>query len=127
MYRCVTTLGGVRGYLSGAQIIGFDFETAPDEPYRDEERAALDAHKSHIVGISFSVAEGSGIYLPIAHKVGTNAAPLTEIWAWLTERFFTNTEIIKVAHNLSFESILRAGHRAAAAVLRHHRGSADDA
>jgi DNA polymerase-1 len=105
MYRCVTTLGEVREYLSGAQIIGFDFETAPDEPYRNEERAALDAHKAHIVGVSFSVSENSGVYLPIAHKVGKNAAPLTEIWPWLAERFFTSPEIIKVAHNLGFETM----------------------
>ena len=37
MYRCITTLGGVREYLFGAKIVAFDFETAPDEPYRNEE------------------------------------------------------------------------------------------
>jgi DNA polymerase-1 len=92
-------------YLSASTIIAFDFETAPDEPYRGEERAALDPHKSHIVGISFSIAENSAIYVPMAHKAGENAAKLTEIWAWLTEHFFSNPEIIKVAHNLAFESM----------------------
>jgi DNA polymerase-1 len=104
MYRTVTDIAEVRKYLGGASVIAFDFETAPDEPYRNDDRAALDPHKAHIVGISLSVSEDSGIYLPIAHKTGTNVALLTEIWAWLAERFFTNTKIIKVAHNLAFES-----------------------
>ncbi len=65
-YRPIRTLEELQTYLSGATHIAFDFETAPDEPYRHEDRAALDAHKSHIAGISFSVAEGDGIYLPIA-------------------------------------------------------------
>ena len=104
-YQCITTLGGVRKYLSGAKIAAFDFETAPDEKYRDEERAALDAHKSHIVGISFSVSEGSAIYVPLAHLSGKNVAGQKELWSWLKESFFKNTNIIKVAHNLNFETM----------------------
>lgn len=105
MYRCVTTLGGVREYLSGAKTVSFDFETAPDEPYRNEEKAALDAHKSHIVGISFSVSEGSAIYVPLTHRTGENAADQTVIWKWLNEALFQNTAVIKVAHNLNFETM----------------------
>jgi len=104
MYRAVTTFGEVREYLSGAEIISFDFETASNESYRNEERAALDPHKSHIVGVSFSVSEGSGIYVPIAHKVGENNASLTELWQWLSDDFFANQNAVKVAHNLAFES-----------------------
>jgi DNA polymerase-1 len=73
MYKCVTTLGEIRKYLSGAKIIAFDFETAPDKLYLHEERAALDAHKAHIAGVSFSISEGSGIYVTIAHQNGENA------------------------------------------------------
>ena len=104
MYRTVLTAGEVLGYLSTAKTIAFDFETAPDEKYRDEDKAALDPHTAHIVGISFSKANGDAIYMPIAHKVGKNAAPLTEIWDWLAENFFVNPDITKVAHNLAFES-----------------------
>lgn len=103
-YRCVTTLGELRTYLSGATLVAFDFETAPDEAYRDEERAALDAHKSHIVGISFSVAEDSGVYVPLAHLSGTNATGQKSIWQWLSI-FFRSPEIIKIAHNLNFEAM----------------------
>ena len=103
MYRCMTEVGGVREYLSGAKIAAFDFETAPDDAYRNEARAALDAHKSHIVGVSFSVAEGEGIYVPLAHRTCTNA-DAAAVMTLLTE-FAADPGIIKVAHNLTFESM----------------------
>lgn len=103
MYKPIYTLQQLQTYLSDAPLVAFDFETAPDEKYRNEDKAALDAHKSHIVGISFSVAEGSGVYLPIAHRVGHNAEGVTEIWAWLAG-FFTGASVTKIAHNLAFES-----------------------
>ncbi|MDR2044178.1 MAG: bifunctional 3'-5' exonuclease/DNA polymerase [Clostridium sp.] len=103
LYKSIYTLQQLQTYLSSAPLVAFDFETAPDEKYRNEDKAALDAHKSHIVGISFSVAEGSGVYLPIAHRVGQNAEGLTEIWAWLAD-FFTGASVTKIAHNLAFES-----------------------
>jgi DNA polymerase-1 len=104
-YRCVKTLVEIRNYLGGANLAAFDFETAPDDLYRNEEKAALDAHKAHIVGVSFSAAEGSAVYVPLKHRVGENAAEREAIWSWLTEAFFQNAGIIKVAHNLSFEAM----------------------
>jgi DNA polymerase-1 len=103
MYRAIHTLTELKEYTSGAAFVAFDFETAPDEKYRKEEKAALDAHKSHIVGISFSVAEGDGIYLPLAHTNGQNSADPEAIWKWL-EGFFTEPGVTKIAHNLAFES-----------------------
>jgi DNA polymerase-1 len=55
------------------------------------------------VGISFSVSEGSAVYLPLTHRVGRNAAPLPEIWQWLAG-WFTDPAVTKIAHNLAFES-----------------------
>lgn len=72
-YQCVTTLKEIHIYLQGATIVAFDFETAPTDAYRHEERAALDAHKAEIVGISLSVAEDSAIYVPLKHRMGNNA------------------------------------------------------
>jgi len=103
-YKPILTLAVLQDYLQGATAIAFDFETSPAEPYRAEEKAALDAHKAQITGISFSVGEGSGIYLPLAHRAGQNAADQPAIWQWLTESVFTNTVVTKVAHNLAFES-----------------------
>jgi len=109
MYKCVTTTAEVRKYLGGAavvdgrQLVAFDFETAPFEAYRNEPKAALDAHKSIIVGISFSVAEGEAIYIPLAHRAGENIDNPTELWVFLAE-FFANKNVVKIAHNLAFES-----------------------
>jgi DNA polymerase-1 len=102
----IFTLPALQTYLAATTHIAFDFETAPLEPYRREEKAALDAHKAHIVGISFSVAEGSGVYLPLAHRVGQNAADQAQIWQWLTSEVFQNPAVTKIAHNLAFESQL---------------------
>ncbi len=104
MYKAIYTPEELQNYLSGAAVVAFDFETAPNEKYKKEDKAALDAHKSHIVGISFSVAENDGIYLPLTHRIGQNANGLVEIWAWLAT-FFADPVVTKVAHNLAFESV----------------------
>jgi len=43
-YKAIFTLSELQKYLSAAALVAFDFETAPDEKYRNEEKAALDAH-----------------------------------------------------------------------------------
>lgn len=71
-YRCVTDPAEVKAYLGDSKIVSFDYETAPDEGYRNEDKAALDAAKSHICTLSLSVREHTGIMIPVAHKVGPN-------------------------------------------------------
>ena len=104
-YKSIYKLDELQTYLFGVSLVAFDFETAPDVKYHYEEKAALDAHKSHIVGISFSVAEESGVYLPLTHRIGENSteAEQEDIWSWLAG-FFADPTIIKIAHNLAFES-----------------------
>ena len=102
IYNCITSVEGIREYIGDAKVIAFDYETAPDEAYRNEDKAALDAHKAHIVGCSFSVSEGTGIYVPVAHKVGTNIKQ-TDFDKFLRE-FLGDKSVIKIAHNLAFES-----------------------
>ena len=102
-YKCVTSISEIKKYIAGAETVSFDIETAPDEPYRKDERAALDAHKSSIVGISFSVSEGSGIYVPLAHRTGKNANR-KKVMEFLSS-FAANTKTVKIAHNLSFEAM----------------------
>ena len=104
-YRCVTTLSEIQNYLGDSGLISFDYETSPDEAFRDTPKAALDPHRSHIVGVSFSVAEGEGIYAPLAHRAGKNSEAPDGIWRWLDAAFFSNTSIVKIAHNLSFEAM----------------------
>lgn len=101
-YRCVTSVQEIQNYIGNAAVVSFDYETAPDEPYRMEEKAALDPHKSHIVGCSFSVKEYTGIYVPVAHKVGENID--NTAFLRFLQVFLTNKNIIKIAHNIAFES-----------------------
>lgn len=101
-YKCVTTVDGIKDYIGGSRIVAFDFETAPNDPYREEDKAALDPAKAHIVGCSFSVKEGTGVYVPVAHRIGTNI-DMDAFFTFLTA-FLMNTTIIKIAHNIAFES-----------------------
>ena len=82
-YTCVLTLNKIKAYLAGAAVVGFDFETSPLDEYRDEDRAALDAHKAAITGVSLSVSEGSGIYVPLRHRTGKNILKPEAVMAYL--------------------------------------------
>lgn len=101
-YQCVTTVESIRDYIGDSRLVAFDFETAPDETYRDEEKAALDSAKAHIVGCSFSVKEGTGIYVPVAHRSGGNIDE-AEFFTFLSS-LLADREILKIAHNIAFES-----------------------
>ncbi len=104
-YTCVLSLKKIQEYLAGSDVVAFDFETSPTEDYRSEERAALDAHKAAITGVSLSVAEDSGIYIPLRHRIGRNAAKPEGVMDYLRQAVFENTDVIKVAHNLAFEAM----------------------
>ena len=104
-YSCVTDHAKIKEYLAGAAVVAFDFETSPLEAYRTEERAALDAHKATIIGVSFSVSEGSGIYVPLRHKTGRNIERPEEVMGYLQAALFENATVIKVSHNLPFEAM----------------------
>ena len=103
-YRCETDLRKIEQYLHKADVVAFDFETAPLPAYRDDGKAALDAHRSHIVGVSLSVAEGSAIYVPLRHLRGPNADP-EQIIPFLRGALWMNPAVVKVAHNLAFEAM----------------------
>ncbi|MBR3456800.1 MAG: hypothetical protein IKH16_01375 [Selenomonadaceae bacterium] len=104
IYQCVTTAADIEKYVHGYSVVAFDFETAPNEPYRKEDKAALAPAKAHIVGCSFSVEPGTGIYVPMAHKIGTNIDQ-PKFYGFLG-RFLTDASITKVAHNIAFESMM---------------------
>ena len=104
VYQCITDVKAIRAYLADASVIAFDFETAPLPPYRSDPKAALDAHRAHIIGVSLSVAEDSGIYIPLRHLDGGNA-DADSIIPFLRDAVWTNSKVTKVAHNLAFESM----------------------
>ena len=99
-YILARSVDDVRAYIKDAKIVSFDFETAPNEKYRNDNMAAIDAHKSHIVGVSFSAEEGTGIYAPIAHK---NTNLNLDMHDLLKE--FSESTAVKIAHNLAFEAM----------------------
>lgn len=102
-YKLAHSLKDVKKYIGKAKTVAFDFETAPDEPYRFGELAALDPHRAHVVGCSFSVTEGTGIYLPLAHLDYTKNEDPALFWDFMKD-LLTDTSITKVVHNLVFES-----------------------
>ena len=102
-YRVVTTLLGIRQYMGDAKEVAFDFETAPDEMFRQEEKAALDPAKSHICTMSISVRERTGIMIPVSHKHGTNMDH--DIFFSFLRDFLSDKNTIKIAHNMAFESM----------------------
>ena len=103
-YRCENDLATIKDYLQNAVVVAFDFETAPLLQYRDDPRAALDAHRACIVGISLSTSEGSAIYIPLEHFDGGNADS-NQVIPFLRDTLWTNPAVTKVAHNLAFESM----------------------
>ncbi len=103
-YRCEISLQAIKDYLQNAEVVAFDFETAPLMPYRADPKAALDAHRACIVGVSLSVKPSSGIYVPLKHLDGCNADS-EHVISFLRDTLWTNPAITKVAHNLAFESM----------------------
>lgn len=103
-YKKVTTLKEIKEYLGNSKIVAFDFETAPDEKFRHESKAALDPAKSHVTDCSFSVKPGTGITVPLTHKVGKNMDQKV-FWSFFAELMSERT-ITKVAHNIAFESMM---------------------
>ena len=102
-YKVVTTLLGIRQYMGDAKEVAFDFETAPDEMFRQEEKAALDPAKSHICTMSISVRERTGIMIPVSHRHGTNMDH--DMFFGFLQDFLTDRNTIKIAHNMTFESM----------------------
>ena len=103
-YKCVYMLSEIKEYLKNTVLFAFDFETSPRDKWRNDKSAALDAHKADITGISFSVSEGTAIYVPLKHRSGRNAENQAAIWDYL-KLLFKSKDVIKVAHNLAFESM----------------------
>ena len=79
--------------LSKASIISFDTETTST----DEMTASL-------VGISLAVEPGTGYYIPVGHKTGTQL-PTEQVLAALRGPM-TNARIPKIGHNLKYDFIM---------------------
>lgn len=91
-------------YIENFKLLALDIETSPLPQYRNDEKSALDAHKSTITGMSFSVSKGSGIYVPFHHKVGLNA-DFVDTWQWIKQNILMNENLTLVIHNAAFETM----------------------
>ncbi|MGG5460593.1 DNA polymerase [Clostridium sp. B9] len=107
-YKSVFTISEAMKYLNihDNKVIAFDIECAPKNEWLrlNDKKAALDPNKGHIVGISLSVKEGTGIYIPLRHRNGRNVQHVDRMIAWLKGFIFHNESLIKVAHNIAYES-----------------------
>ena len=81
--------------LNKAEVISFDTETT-----------STDEMQAELVGISLSVQEGMGYYIPVGHKSGQNL-PVEQVISGLREPL-TNPKIGKVAHNAKYDYIVMA-------------------
>ena len=103
-YRVVLKKQEIAEYIGNSELLALDVETSPKSKYRDDEKASLDAHKSTITGVSFSVSKGTGIYVPFRHKVGINA-DFMDIWSWIQDNILMNENLTVVIHNAAFETM----------------------
>lgn len=103
-YGLALTLQEIKQYIGDSKLIALDIETAPLSEFRDDPKAPFDAHKSAITGISFSVSEGTGIYVPLRHKNGDNTE-FSGFWEWLKNSILENKNMTVVIHNAAFESM----------------------
>ena len=103
-YDRVQTVGDIIDYIGDSEVVAFDYEASPDEPYRAEAKAALDPAKAHLTGCSFSVIPGTGIYAPLAHLMGKNLDS-TAFQSFLTD-FLNDRSIVKIAHNMAYEAMM---------------------
>ena len=94
MNKKITNLQELKAYLGNNRKVAFVFKTAPHYQFRKEADADVEPVKSYIVGCSFSVSEGSGVYVPLAHRLGANM-DAEEFFGFLKE-FLTNKNIVKI-------------------------------
>ncbi len=79
--------------LNKAEVISFDTETT-----------STDEMQAELVGISLSVEEGTGYYLPVGHTRGQNLS-IEQVVSALREPL-TNPKIGKLAHNAKYDYIM---------------------
>ena len=103
-YKLALNIQDIKEYIGTHKLLSLDIETSPFEEYRNDDKASLDAHKASITGISFSVVEGTEIYVPFNHKVGRNA-DFVETFEWIKTNILLNESMTIVIHNAAFETM----------------------
>ena len=96
-YKLALSREEISAYIGKSTLLALDIETSPMCKYRYDEKACLDAHRATITGISFSVSENSGIYVPFRHKVGINA-DFVDTWEWIQNNILMSENLTFVIH-----------------------------
>jgi DNA polymerase-1 len=68
----------------------------------DTETTGIDPLRAELVGISLSVAEGQGYYIPVGHRTGEPQLPLETVRAALLPAF-TDPGLPKYGHNAKYD------------------------
>ncbi len=68
----------------------------------DTETTGVDPLRAELVGISLSVAEGQGYYIPVGHRTGEPQLPLEAVRAALMPAF-TDPKLPKYGHNAKYD------------------------
>ncbi len=87
-------LGELTALLNHASMIAFDTETTSTDPLRAD-----------LVGISVSVKEGTGYYIPVGHTGLTQQLPIQEVIEAIKPAF-TNAKILKAGHNIKYDALV---------------------
>ena len=87
-------LNALAAELKTANRIAFDTETTSTDPLRAD-----------LVGISMSVKEGTGYYIPVGHAGLTAQLPITDVIDALRPAF-TDPRIEKAGHNIKYDALV---------------------
>jgi len=71
----------------------------------DTETTSTDPLKADLVGISLSVKEGTGYYIPVGHSGLTRQLPLSDVINAITPAF-TDPKIEKAGHNIKYDALV---------------------
>lgn len=102
-YKLAKTVDEIQDYIGNYNLLALDIETSPMQKYRNDAKAALGSNKSEITGISLSVENGTGIYIPLRHQNYENA-DVYEVFSYIKEEILLNENKTVVIHNAVFES-----------------------
>jgi len=75
----------------------------------DTETNALDPLRADLVGISLSIAEGEGFYIPVGHKTGENQLETKDVIDALRPAL-TDPKIAKAGHNIKYDALVLSTH-----------------
>jgi DNA polymerase-1 len=84
--------------LKASSGFAFDVETAPEYP----EVRGVDPMRSSLVGLSISIKEGQGFYIPIGHTQGEQISIKSMIDG--LKKVFESESIPKVAHHANYDA-----------------------